>query len=103
MVLTARTEQDLAEIKRIDQEIKTLREQQKKIWLGCAHENYELTATETMAFEYEPIRECVVCHKPVPGITDEERRQVVTEFYADIDVEITEEKIEQKLKGWNLL
>ena len=101
MVLCERTTEDLKKLLIIKRKKRELDDEVKEIFAACAHENYELTYIETLAFDCVPIRQCRVCMKKLDGITEDEQRQVVTAHLEDIELNFDEEQIKSMLKGWN--
>ena len=103
---TDRTKHDLDAIAAANQEIALQKGKIRYVKQNCVHENYKLDYIETFAYEFTPVKKCVVCgHTIRTGLTEDEMYQLCYQWHDDIygdEIEWDEEVVRKKMKGFNL-
>ena len=95
-----RTEHDLKLIKQHENTIMSARHFIDIIKRECVHLDYEIVYVETLAFEYTPKKQCVVCGR-LSEPTEEEKIKLFQDFCKDMEFSL-ENKIESMKNGFNL-
>lgn len=96
------TREDIAEIKQLNEQIHKHYRRIQEIKDNCTHEITEPLYVETFVYEFDPKLICHVCGKKCGEPTREQKLALLQEWYNDIECELTEEIINEKLKGFNL-
>lgn len=96
------TEISLKKLRQFEEEVRTAKARIKLIKNGCLHYDHSVEYRETRAFEYTPFRVCVVCGISLPGITDQECRELYMAHQDIMQETSTPEEIEKNFRGFNI-
>ena len=76
-----RTISDLKRLGEISNEEQKLYKESKEIKENCVHQDYVLSIEETMAFEFTPLKVCVVCRSRKGYISLEDKITCLRDFF----------------------
>lgn len=97
-----KNQNDLEKLKSFKEDIDYIHERIRDLKSNCKHETFlSPSYVETLAFEFTPKKECALCGKHF-DVTDEEKINLLKEWYQDIELPISEEDIQKKKDGFNL-
>lgn len=70
---------------------------------SCPHPRWEARYVESMAYEFSPRNVCCDCRKIInTPVTERDKEKLLVDFYADIEVALTEEDKRSKIDGFNI-
>jgi hypothetical protein len=92
-----RTQADLAELSRLDDEIAKLQGARRALFAQCPHLDYKPELIETLSFDLTPRPLCVVCGVPLSHeLTEAQKKSLWVAYYKDIDLEFPDNWIEHR-------